>query len=194
MARVAAGDGRAFRKLANELLAPLVRYAWRLLGNQHEAEEVSQEALLRLWQKAPDWQPRAQVKTWVYKVAHNLALDLLRRRRDLPEETDGAAPTSQGPGRLLEQKELVELVQTAVSGLPEKQRAAISLLHYHGFTQTEAAAVLGTSVEAVESLAARGRRALRLAIAPVFASASPTADASPTAEPRGDGTPPEEHA
>jgi len=159
--RAATGDGQAFRELANALLAPVLRFAWRLLGSHADAEEIAQETLLRLWQQAPRWEPRARVKTWVFRVAHNLCVDALRRRRKSTDAASEPASHSVGPGALMEHKELAEAVQAALLKLPEKQRAALVLMQYDGFTQSEAAAVLELSVSAVESLVARARRTLR---------------------------------
>lgn len=161
MRRVGDGDSAAFRELSARHLAPVTRYAARMLGDAAEAEEVAQEAFLRLWQQAPRWQPRARVSTWLYRVAHNLCVDRLRRRRDAGAAALDRMSTGVRPSQLLADKELALEVELALAELPERQRAALSLVHYEGLGGAEAAEVLEISVEALESLLSRGRRTLR---------------------------------
>jgi RNA polymerase sigma-70 factor (ECF subfamily) len=133
-----------------------------MLGDGTEAEDVAQEAMLRLWRLAPDWQDgRGAIATWLYRVTANLCLDRLRRRREtsvdaLPEVADEA------PGALfaIEAADRAAALETALARLPERQRLAVVLRHLEERGNPEIAAVLDVSVEAVESLLARARRAL----------------------------------
>lgn len=170
MRRIAQGDTRAYRELTTEYLGVIVTYAFRLTKSQAEAEEIAQETFLRAWQKADSYTPQARVTTWLHRIAHNLALDLLRKRRGGPElELDDErdpAPPSNNPGRLLERKQTAQTVQAAMDALPERQKIALLLHHEQGLSNPEIAEVLGIGVEAVESLLARGRRRLRELLTP----------------------------
>ncbi len=163
MAALADGEGEALRALSRRYLARIVGLASRTLADPSEAEDVAQEAFLRLWQFAPEWRPGvARVGTWLHRVALNLCLDRRARRREatgdaLPESVDPAP----GPAGRLRERELAEHVRRALDALPDSQRSAIVLCHYQGLRNTEAAEVLEVSVEALESLLARGRRRLR---------------------------------
>ena len=164
------GDRDAARLLAHRLLPRLVSFAGRMLGDRAEAEDVAQEVMLRLWQMAPDWrQGEAKVSTWAYRVASNLCTDRLRarsRRRtgglvEVAEPEDGAASALAG---LIEADRMAAL-EAALAQLPERQREAVVLRHLEGLTNPEIAEILQIGVEAVESLTARGKRALSAALA-----------------------------
>jgi len=167
LAAMARGDGGAYRKLADRHLAPILRYGTRLLGDAHEAEDVAQETFLRLWQHGASYEPRGgKPSTWLYRIAHNLCIDRLRRRK---EHADAGAlelaASGDRPSGELAKKELAEQVEAALAQLPERQRAALVLVHHEGLSQNEAAQVLDCGPEAVESLLARGRRSLRKLLA-----------------------------
>ena len=161
MRRTAKGDAVAFRALADAHLAKIMNYAYRLLHDRTEAEDVAQETFLRLWKDAGRYEPKARVTTWLHRIAHNLCIDRLRGRREQPSETLDEERTSQEPGGLLDRKRVALEVGQALAALPERQRAAITLVHYQGLSNIEAAAVLDVNVDALESLLARGRRSLR---------------------------------
>ena len=156
------GDGAAARILALRLTPLALRVGQRMLGDAAEAEDLAQEAMLRLWRMAPRWREEgAALGTWLYRVASNLCIDRLRRRREVatdavPEVEDGA------PGVLarIEEGERAEALTAALARLPERQRVAVVLRHLEDRGNPEIAVVLDTSVEAVESLLARARRAL----------------------------------
>lgn len=156
------GDRAAARVLATRFTPLALRVAARMLGDGAEAEDVAQEAMLRLWRIAPQWrQGEARVSTWLYRVVANLCTDRLRRRRGVGLD-EIAEPEDGVPGvveRMIETDRAVAL-QTALSALPERQRQAVVLRHLEGLTNPEIAAVMEIGVEAVESLTARGKRAL----------------------------------
>ncbi len=168
MAAVAEGDEAAFARLVRDLTPMLLRFARATLAaSPAEAEEVVQEALIRLWQQAETWQPDGRISTWLHKVAYRLCIDRLRRRRpsvDIDAVEDGLADPAPLPGDRLVQLEDARAVQAAVAALPERQRVAIVLCHYQGLKQAEAAGIMGIGEEAYESLLARGRRRLRAAL------------------------------
>jgi RNA polymerase sigma-70 factor (ECF subfamily) len=162
MARLAAGDAEALRLLSRRYLARIVALASRTLADPAEAEDVAQEAFLRLWRFAPRWRPdEARVGTWLHRVALNLCLDRRARKREELGEPPAAVDPAPGPARALQQREMADHVRAALDRLPDAQRNAIALCHYQGMRNIEAAEVMGVSVEALESLLARGRRKLR---------------------------------
>jgi RNA polymerase sigma-70 factor (ECF subfamily) len=160
--RVANGDPGAYRELVERHVRGVHAFVYRMLGSRAEAEEVSQESFLRLWKHADTFVARAKPSTWLYRVAHNLAVDRLRRRREGSHTSSiEEVPTSDRPSLHLYDKQVALAVEGALSELPERQRAAISLVHYQGMSNAEAALVLGVKVRALESLLARGRQQLR---------------------------------
>lgn len=160
MQRIGRGDRGAYRRLVEAYLARVTRFAERILGSHSEAEDVAQETFLRVWTQAAKWTPRAQPKTFIYHVARNLCIDQLRKRKEVSDTVEQQS-TADRPSGLLFRKQTALAVEHALLSLPERQRAAITLVHYEGLTSAEACGVLEIGVEALESLLARGRRALR---------------------------------
>lgn len=164
MRQAGEGDRVACRTLVQRHLRPVTAFAWRVLGNREDAEDVAQETFLRLWTEARRWQPgRAKLSTWLFRVAHNLAVDRLRARRP-SVDLDAIADPADGrpdPAQAYEQDETARRVAAALAELPDRQRTAIALCHHQGLSNADAAEVMGVGVEAVESLLARGRRTLR---------------------------------
>ncbi len=166
MLRVAARDASAFRSLVERHGNRPYRIAWRMMGDQSEAEDVAQEALLRLWDKSGRWQAgQAGVSAWLSRVATNLCLDRLRRRKyasdeEVPERAD-ETPLADAQ---IEAEQRRALATAAVAALPERQRAAIVLTYYEEFSNQMAADSLGMNIKAFESLLLRARSALRGAL------------------------------
>lgn len=166
LARYAAGDRVAARALVERLSPAALGVARRMLGNPAEAEDVVQEALLRLWKIAPEWETgRARVSTWLYRVVLNLCTDRLRRHKTapLPEGWD-AEDDAPGAPEQLQAQARKRALDAALTGLPDRQRQAVILRDIQGLQNPEIAQIMDVSVEAVESLAARGRRALKAAL------------------------------
>lgn len=170
LAAYAAGDPAAARALTLRLTPRVLGYAARLLGDRAEAEDVAQEAMLRLWRMAPGWRAgEAQVSTWLYRVVTNLCTDRQRRRirraatalDDAPDVAD-AAP---GVEAAMIEGDRMAALDAALDALPERQRQAVVLRHLEGLSNPEIAAIMEIGVEAVESLTARGKRALAAALA-----------------------------
>jgi len=158
-----AGDGAACAALVERHLPRVHRLAARLLGDASEAQDVAQELFLKLWQAGSGWRRgEAQVRTWIHTVTVNLCRDRLRRLRpqaELDESIEDAA-TRPPEAEALRGERSAQLHQ-AIARLPERQREALVLFHLEGFTQAEAAAAMGVGEDALESLLARARRALR---------------------------------
>ncbi len=162
VARVGAEDAAAFAILIDLHLGPILNFANRILSDLSEAEDISQETFLRLWKNAERWRPDAKLTTWLHRVAYNLCMDRLRKTRpaqldEVPEQIDGG----DSPSTTLIKGQTAEIVAVAVDDLPARQRTAITLVHFQELTNIEAAAIMDVSVDALESLLARGRRKLR---------------------------------
>lgn len=162
------GDRAAARALTLRLVPRVLGFAARVLQDRAEAEDVAQEALLRLWKIAPEWrQGEAKVSTWLYRVTSNLCTDRLRRRRgsvtldDAPEVEDD---TPSAELTLMEGQRLAAL-DAALARLPDRQRQAVVLRHIEGLPNPDIARIMDIGVEAVESLTARGKRALAALLA-----------------------------
>ena len=161
-ARCAEGDDRAFQLLVDRHLPRILALAKRMLGNEVEAEDVSQEALLRLWRHASDYEPeRAKLSTWLYRVTSNLCIDRLRGRKHTGLDEAPEPVMVAGQDRDVLQEQMSRRVDGALQILPERQRLALVLFHFEELSMNEVADCLECSVEAVESLLSRGRRQLR---------------------------------
>jgi RNA polymerase sigma factor (sigma-70 family) len=162
MARLAKRDADAFRALADRHAALPHRIGYRMTGDPVEAEDIAQEAFLRLWDKAPQWRPGGPgVAAWLTRVAMNLSLDRLRRRRfasdaPVPERADEAIAADEA----IEQQQAQAAVRGCIADLPERQRAAIVLTYYEELANRPAAETLGMNLKAFESLLFRARSAL----------------------------------
>lgn len=167
LSRVAHGDAAAARLLVSGKLPRVVGLAHRMLHDRSEAEDVAQEAFVRTWRQAGTWESgRARFDTWLHTVVLNLCRDRLRRRREV---TGDAVPEVADPApdaiATLVEAERGTAVAAAIAALPERQREAILLVHYQDMSGADASQALGISVEALESLLARGRRTLRARLA-----------------------------
>lgn len=163
MRLVADGDEQAFAHVIDRHLEAIHRYLMRLLGNAADAEELAQEALLRLWTKAGSFRPgKVRLTTWLHRIAHNLAMDLLRKPGRDAQRLDFDPPSNSGSLEALHsQDERQQRLAWALGALPANQRDAVLLRHQQGLSNPEAARVLGVSVRALESLQSRGRRRLK---------------------------------
>ncbi|WP_293853748.1 RNA polymerase sigma factor [uncultured Alsobacter sp.] len=158
------GDPRALRTLVESKLPRVMALARRMLGNRADAEDVAQEACLRIWRQATSWRRgTARFDTWVHRVVLNLCYDRLRRPSRTRPVTDAdlATLTSEGPGEGDAGEQRRVRVEEALQALPPRQREAIVLVYYQELSNIEAARTMEVSVDALESLLARGRRALQ---------------------------------
>jgi len=170
--RVAEGDSEAFEVLLDRWEGPAKRYACRVLGDAHAAEDIAQEAFLRVHRGARDWRPTARFSTWFYTVLGNLCRDRIRRLRRRPEEGAGRTlgegedePAYEGtgvPGPLEAalEGERRDLVAEAVRSLPTHLQQAVALREFEGLKYREIAATLDCDLNEVKVLIHRGRKAL----------------------------------
>ncbi|GIT90678.1 RNA polymerase sigma subunit ECF family protein [Jannaschia pagri] len=165
LSRAAAGDAAAAATLVDRLGPRLLAFCLRLTGGDRaEAEDIVQETFLRLWRKADEWDANgtARLSTWMGRVASNLAIDRKRRAKRAAPMDDATEVPDGTPGieaRLIEGDRRAALVR-ALDSLPPRQRQAVVLRHIEGYSNPDIAAMMGTGVEAVESLIARGKRQL----------------------------------
>ena len=165
MLAVANADARAFAWLMQRHLKNIVALAQRVTGNANDADEVAQEAFLRLWTHASEWDcnGKAQLRTWLSRVAVNLSIDRLRRRRSVPLEDAGEIVDTANNGYDdVRQNDTRRMVQEALLRLPARQRVVVALAYFDDMSGAEIAQVMQTSVRAVESLLVRARRALKV--------------------------------
>jgi RNA polymerase sigma-70 factor (ECF subfamily) len=162
MVLYANGDQSAARALTFRHAPRVLALSRRLLRDMAEAEDVAQDAMLRLWKVAPDWrQGEAKVSTWLYRVTSNLCIDRLRKKKgsnldDIPEPADDKPSVE----NRMQSNERAKALQVAMAQLPDRQRLAVTLRHIEELANPEIASIMDISVDAVESLTARGKRNL----------------------------------
>lgn len=174
LARIGQGDAKdrhqSWAILVDRHLPPITRYASYVLRDAARAEDVAQETFVRLMRKAPDWESGgANLRTWLFRVTLNLCIDIKRSRQLEPMDSADTLPDPIGADQIDGRLDLEHTVRGAIRQLPDRQQTAIVLVHYEGFSGMEAAEALDITVEALESLLARGRRRLR----EILASAAP---------------------
>src|SRR5471032_2401668 len=166
MARVTRGDEPAYRTLTRRYLPAMLGLARRILGNAADAEDVAQEAMLRVWTHAPRWQPLAAFRTWLTRVVVNLCIDRKRRRPWVALEAVGEiVDATPGVAEIAELGERERALTTAIADLPARQRTAIVLTYSEGMSNAQVAEILDTSISAVETLLVRGKQNLRARVA-----------------------------
>ncbi|WP_231592509.1 RNA polymerase sigma factor [Pelagovum pacificum] len=169
LAAYASGDLSAARVLMARLAPRSLTQANRMLGDRSEAEDIVQEAMVRLWRQAPDWRTgEAKVSTWLYRVVANLCTDRLRSRRRRDVSIDAVAEPESGRPSVAEDLQAearMAALRNALADLPERQAQAVALRHLEGLSNPEIAGIMDIGIEAVESLTARGKRTLAAILA-----------------------------
>lgn len=164
--KLRSGDEDAYRVLLDRHLHSLNSYVMRMMASSADAEDIVQETFVRLWTHAAKYDPKvAKLSTWLHNIAHNLVIDHFRKHNRLvleeqPEDFAEDAPATRPIDHLIDEN-TSKAVSSCLMQLPERQRSAIIMCHYQGMSNKDAAEILDVSVDAVESLMARGRRKLR---------------------------------
>jgi RNA polymerase sigma-70 factor (ECF subfamily) len=164
LARIQAGSHDAFAVLVRRHTERFYRLAYRYVQNRETAEDIVQDAFLKLWEEPGRWQPERNSKftTWFYRIAVNLCLDWRKKKRPLPldEELpllDQGEPPDAAVARAREQK----MLEKEIAALPERQRTALNLCFGEGLSNQEAAEIMGVQLKALQSLIMRAKTTLK---------------------------------
>jgi RNA polymerase sigma-70 factor (ECF subfamily) len=184
MLDVKAGDHASFELLLQKYRAPLISFLYRMVHDRETAEDLAQEAFLRVYRARKGYEPNAKFTTWLFRIATNLALNSLRDGRhrqmavSLEEQGETARPPLELPDpapdaeQSLLERDRRRLVWQAVAELPERQRAAVLLHKYLELDYGEIARVLGCSESALKSVLFRAYETLRVRLAPLVGEPS----------------------
>jgi RNA polymerase sigma-70 factor (ECF subfamily) len=172
------GDPEAFQVLVEQHSRQIFHLAYRMTGNEADAEDVVQETFLRAYRKFDDYDSRAQFSSWIHRIAANYAIDLLRRRRrwrsteiDPVEQVDPLAIETAGPERSALSSEIGRCIERALEALTPRERVAFTMRHYEGRSIAEIGRVLGTRTNSTKNHVFRAVRKLRLQLAPLTETA-----------------------
>ena len=176
LARARQGDSDAFRALVEQHSRSVFRLAFRMTGNEQDAEDVVQESLLRAYRQLGRFESRANFGTWLYRIVANCSVDLMRskaarhdqsRKDNLDEAVELPAANAPGPERMAQSAEIEARVQDALQALSPLERAAFTLRHYEGRSIDEICATLGMGTSAAKHSVFRAVKKLRVALAPL---------------------------
>ena len=171
VAQARAGDQDAFRVLVDRHSRSLFRLAFRMTGRAEDAEDIVQETFIRAYKQLSRFEARANVSTWLYRIAFNCSVDFLRARPRREAATDdealerlAAAPSGPTVDDLVYAGQIGEQLQLALGGLSEKERAAFLMRHYHGCSIEEIGSTLGMKTNATKHSIFRAVRKMRVAL------------------------------
>ena len=176
LARARQGDSEAFRALVERHSRSVFRMAYRMTGNEQDAEDVVQESFLRAYRQLGRFESRANFGTWLYRIVANCSVDLMRskqarhdqaRGESLDEAAEMPATDSPTPERMAQSAEIETRVQTALAALSPLERAAFTLRHYEGRSIEEISGTLGLGTSAAKHSVFRAVKKLRVALAPL---------------------------
>jgi RNA polymerase sigma-70 factor (ECF subfamily) len=162
--RIQSGDDNAFDELMRRYKGPVVNFAYRMLSNAEDADDIAQEVFVRVYQNLDTYRPETKFSTWLFALTRNAAIDRLRWRGRHPAESIESAPelaTSSTSAHDAETREVGEQISAAVAKLPEDQRTALVLAEYHDLSYAEIAGVMHCSEKSVESRLYRAKQTLR---------------------------------
>jgi RNA polymerase sigma-70 factor (ECF subfamily) len=171
LARARQGDGEAFRLLVERHSRTAFRLAFRMTGNEQDAEDVVQESFIKAYRHLGRFQTRADFGTWLYRIVANCAVDMIRGRQSLhkhtraepfEQSTSARASDLPGPERLAESSEVQRRITAALDALSPLERAAFALRHYEGRTIDEISGTLGLGTSAAKHAVFRAVRKLRV--------------------------------
>jgi RNA polymerase sigma-70 factor (ECF subfamily) len=176
-ARARQGDGDAFRALVEQHSRSVFRLAFRMTGNEQDAEDVVQESFLRAYRQLGRFESRANFGTWLYRIVANCAVDLMRSKKARHDQVRGdslddramelPAADVPGPERMAQSAEIDRRVQDALRELSPLERAAFTLRHYEGRSIDEISTALGLGTSAAKHSVFRAVKKLRAALAPL---------------------------
>ena len=184
VARSRSGDAESFNQLITRWERPIYALAYRVIGREEDARDVTQETFLRAFRGLAAFKGQAKFSSWLYRIALNLCRDWIRRKKrspmaTLPEDVEledvvsDAAPTETVED-LVSRRELSELVEAAMARLPEEQRTAIILKEYHGMTFQEIADLQGCPLSTVKTRLYQGLSVLRRELRAAHVMTGPT--------------------
>jgi RNA polymerase sigma-70 factor (ECF subfamily) len=180
VAQARAGDREAFRLLVERHSHALFRLAYRMTGNEHDAEDVVQEAFVKAYRNLHRFEERSEVGSWLYRIASNCAFDLLRarqRRERLLDRTDPddevldhAPAPGPSPERLAAATDVRRLLDVALARMSARERSAFVLRHFEGRTLAEIGEALGLDLNATKQSVLRAVRKVRHVLGPLAES------------------------
>jgi RNA polymerase sigma-70 factor, ECF subfamily len=180
--RARSGDSDAFRLLVEQHSRAIFRLAFRMTGNEQDAEDVVQETFLRAYRQLSNYEARSSFSTWLYRIASNYSLDLIRMRKRHEEKRERGSSETQdilqsipevrpGPDRIVYSGQVTERVNSALNELSAQERTAFVLRHFEGLSIDEIGQALGTGANATKHSIFRAVQKLRRSLEPVVGSA-----------------------
>lgn len=175
--RILDGDESGFAQLVTQQTGQVVGLAWRLVGNRDDAEEIAQEAFLRLHRALPDFRGESRISTWLYRTTTHLAIDHLRRERlrrkwfffrrdnEEPDPVELAHDPRDNPGRELQSQQAMQALRSCLQQLSPRQQVIFTLRHYEGLPLAEIAGHLGLETGTVKAHLHRAVQQLRRELA-----------------------------
>ena len=162
VAQAQQGDRNAFSELVRQHRQGVINVVYRMCGDAELAEDAAQDAFIKAWQNLHRYQPRSPFRNWLYRIATNTALDLLRRNRETIDIENVPVRTSQpGPEAMAVSQERAVLIQNAVLDLPPASRSVLILREYEGLSYLEIAEILSIPLGTVMSRLNYARKQLR---------------------------------
>ncbi len=164
MTQIAAGNGEAYRTVLDLYTTPVFQLAYNILRNKEMAEDITQETFIRLWNNASKWRETGRIKSWLFRIAHNLCIDEIRRYKpsgNIDDFSEIIGSDDKLADEEMHESDISKTIKAAVLELPVRQKTALMLVHYSDCSNIEAAEIMEISVDAIESLLSRGRRSLK---------------------------------
>ena len=166
------GDEKALEILIQRFLNPIYSFVYRHIGDQKEAEDITQEVFIKCWKNIKKFDPEKNFKTWIFSIAKNTSIDFLRKKKNINfcdlEDEDGIGEWADNiedsaplPDKIFEQKNLAETLHNAINQLPVKYRMVLFLHYNDHFNFREISETLGESLNTVKSRHFRGIRMLK---------------------------------